>query len=125
MSADLALLHPDLLPLAKEFEMQWANLKPNNKMAITTTWRSPITEDALHAKGITTATGQTCEHCFMIDGKPASKAFDFALYDIDGNYTTDGTDPLYLQAGELGEGIGLEWGGRWHHPDWDHLQLKQ
>lgn len=118
---DLALLHPDLQPMAREFLMQCANSGINAK--ITETFRSPEREDELHAQGITKATGLTCKHCFMLDGTPASKAFDFALYDAHNGYIKDGTDPLYLQAGEIGEGIGLIWGGRWAHPDWDHFQI--
>lgn len=121
MTADLTLLHPALEPLAREWLAQCANAMLDAR--ITETWRSPKREDELHAQGITPLTGATCKHCFQVDGKPASKAFDFALFDAAGNYIKDGTDPLYLQAGELGETIGLVWGGRWLHPDFDHMQL--
>lgn len=120
---DINLLHPDLEPPCREFLAQCANA--NIKVKITETWRDPAREDALHAKGITSATGLTCKHCFMLNGKPASKAFDFAIYNTHGDYIADGADQLYLKAGELGESIGLEWGGRWHHPDFDHHQLKE
>ncbi len=35
----------------------------------------------------------------------------------------DSASPLWLQIGEIGEGIGLKWGGRWHlHPDPSHFE---
>lgn len=121
ISKDISQLHPDMQPLCREFLAQCANAKLNVK--IVETWRDPVREDALHAQGITAATGLTCKHCFMLDHKPASKAFDFALFNDHGDYIADGSAQLYLKAGELGEGIGLTWGGRWHHKDYDHLEI--
>lgn len=33
-------------------------------------------------------------------------------------------DPLWLRLGELGERIGLRWGGRWRRPDRPHFEEK-
>lgn len=116
-------LHPDLQSLASEFLAHYRAL--GRKIAITETWRDPARENQLNACGVTKATGLTCKHCFMIDGKPASKAFDFALYDEDGAYITDGTDAWYAEAGDIATSLGLLWGGNFVHApkDWDHCEM--
>lgn len=114
-------LHPELKPLAQQWLDQYTAL--GRKVEIAETWRSPQREDELHAEGITPATGITCDHCFMIGNIPASKAFDFRLYDEDGNYITDGMDEWYAEAGNIAKKLGLVWGGDFTHPDYDHIQL--
>lgn len=89
---------------------------------ITETWRDPAREDQLHAQGITRATSLTCRHCDMLNGQPASRAFDFAAF-INRVYITNGKDPVYALAGQIAESLGLVWGGRFHNPDWDHVEL--
>lgn len=95
-------------------------------MRITETWRDPKREDELHAQGVTKSTGATCKHCFMLNGKPASKAFDFVLFDEDGNRITDGTDDWYADAGAIATELGMLWGGDFVHaePDYDHIEMK-
>lgn len=34
----------------------------------------------------------------------------------------DGGDPVWQRIGQLGEGLGLRWGGRWHPPDLGHFE---
>lgn len=60
-----------------------------------------------------------------------SKAFDIALVDpknpkaviwntkvdVDGDKVPD-----YIEAGKIGESVGLVWGGRWKNPDYPHFQ---
>jgi peptidoglycan L-alanyl-D-glutamate endopeptidase CwlK len=56
-------------------------------------------------------------------------AFDFAIvkdkkviWDV--KVSLDGDDlPDYQEAGEIGESLGLKWGGRWKSPDYPHLEL--
>ena len=73
--------------------------------------------------------GQSPHNCVDADGNPASKAFDFGVFEEDGTYVTDGTDPRYAKAGYIAKQLGLEWGGDWTiekdgcNPDFDHLQL--
>lgn len=116
-------LHPDLQPLATEWLKEYTAL--GRKVQITETWRSHLYQQELHDKGHSNAPAGKSKHEFTIDGKPASKAFDFALYDEDGNYITDGTDDWYADAGEIGKKLGLIWGGDFVHApkDWDHLEL--
>jgi RHS repeat-associated protein len=82
-------------------------------------------QDAEYAKGrngdprdvVTYARGGQSLHNFGL-------AYDIALFDDDGRYIIDGSDPRYLQAGDLGRAIGLEWGGAWTRPyDPSHFQF--
>jgi peptidoglycan LD-endopeptidase CwlK len=127
---NLSDLHPDLQPLAT----QWLNecLQQGLHVKIIQTWRDPAYQDQLFAQGRTAAgpvvtdlNGSQSLHCFTIDGKPASRAFDFACFDSTGAYITDGTDNHYALAGQIGISMGLEWGGNWKGSlvDYDHLQL--
>lgn len=125
MSIDKSLddLHPIFKPLAQRcLELYRATKR---KIEITETWRDPAREDQLHAQGITVATGKTCKHCFMVGDMPASKAFDFALYDEDGNYIKDGTDGWYADFGDIAMSLGLIWGGNFTHPDYDHIEIPE
>lgn len=118
---DLTHLHPLLEPLCRQFLVQCTS--NNLVVRITETWRDPTREDALHAQGITAATGLTCKHCFMLNHKPASKAFDFIILSKDGGVINDGTDEHYSLAGSIGKKLGLFWGGDFHHPDYDHFEI--
>lgn len=89
------------------------------------TWRSAVDQNAAKAKSLSNAmAGESPHNCVNSDGLPASKAFDFAIFDADASYVTDGTDDRYRQAGEIGKKLGLAWGGDFQtFPDYDHLQL--
>lgn len=57
-----------------------------------------------------------------------SRAFDFAVvkngiptWDIKADVDVDG-EKDYMEAGIIGEALGLQWGGRWKSPDYPHLQ---
>ena len=49
-------------------------------------------------------------------------AWDFVVFDTNGQPLWD--SPLMDRCGVIGEGLGLEWGGRWKAVDKPHLQLK-
>lgn len=115
-------LDPRLQGPCQQFLAEYRAL--SRKIEITETWRDPKREDALHAQGITKATGLTCKHCIMANGKPASQAFDFALYDEDGAYIADGTDGWYADAGDIAKELGLKWGGDFTNPDYDHVEMQ-
>lgn len=94
------------------------------KVKAIVTWRSSQDQDIAKANGLSNANaGESPHNCMGANG-PASKAFDFACFGDNAHYITDGTDDRYTQAGEIGEDLGLVWGGRWHKPDYDHLELK-
>jgi hypothetical protein len=88
-------------------------------------FREPAYQNQLQSTGVSPLTGSQSLHCCMMDGKPASKAFDFGVFEDDGTYVTDGNDPRYTVAGEVAEGLSLVWGGRFIHPapDPDHVEL--
>lgn len=120
--SDIHHLCPELLLIYREWMMQC--LGAGLAVRATVTWRNAIDQNIAKAKGLSNAAaGDSPHNCCDSDGSPFSKAFDFAVFE-DGKYITDGEDERYRIAGEIGEKLGLEWAGRWHHPDWDHLQLK-
>jgi hypothetical protein len=86
-------------------------------------WRSPSYQDHLQSSGISKLGASQSLHCCTVAGKPASKAFDFGVFETDGSYVTNGNDTRYTIAGEVAENLGLIWGGSWHNPDFDHIQL--
>lgn len=119
---DIQDLCPKLLIIYREWLMQCHETGLAVKAIVT--WRSGVDQNMAKAKGLSNASsGESPHNCCNADGLPASKAFDFAVFDEDANYVTDGTDKRYREAGEIGEKLGLVWGGRWPKPDWDHLQL--
>ena len=129
MTADLSLLHPDILPLCNQLMTDLAAKGFSAK--VTTTYRAPAVEDAL-SSAVTSVTAKTSKHCTTLsDGTPAAKAFDISCFDADGNYITNGDDESYSAAGALWQSyaaenpsLGLIWGGTWRVPhDPDHFQI--
>lgn len=95
---------------------------------LTCTYRTQEEQDALYAQGrtkpgpIVTWTRKS-RHT-------QRTAFDIAILS-DGQPTwsmkisvNENDVPDYLEAGQIGEEFGLEWGGRWRKPDYPHFQLK-
>lgn len=119
--ANLEHLHPTLKALAETWLNEYH--ATNRSAKITVTWRSSEDQMKAYDAGLSNTKPGQSKHEAMIDGKPASRAFDFSLYDEQGNYIADGTDEWYADAGKIAEGLGLKWGGRWHHPDWDHVEM--
>ena len=120
--SDLNHLSPEL----KSVYNQWLDNCHNIGIAAKAivTWRDGIAQDAAKAAGLSNAAaGESPHNCVDDNGNPSSKAFDFAIFD-NGQYIKDGSDSRYRQAGEIGKDLGLVWGGDWHHPDFDHLELQ-
>ena len=88
---------------------------------LTCTRRTQEEQDALYAQGrtkpgpIVTWTHQS-RH---IKGE----AFDIVIIKNGKAYWSDIT--AYHRAGKLGELAGLDWGGRWHKPDYPHFELRR
>lgn len=121
--SNIADLCPELLTKYREWLIE-CHAVPIAVKAIVT-WRSDIDQNAAKADGLSNAAaGQSPHNCIDGHGLPSSRAFDFAVFDEDAQYITDGTDPRYTKAGEIAESLGLVWGGRWKHPDYDHIELK-
>ena len=80
--------------------------------------RTQAEQDALYAQG-RTAPGPVVtwtRHSRHIGGR----AFDLTLFQ--GKYPV-WESPHYDRAGEIGESLGLVWGGRWKTPDRPHFEL--
>jgi len=121
---DRNLLHlcPELLKIYRDWIMECHAADLAVKVIVT--WRSADDQNAAKASGLSNAhAGQSPHNCCDKYGNPASRAFDFAVFDENAAYIKDGTDSRYKQAGEIGEKCGLVWGGRWTHPDYDHLEM--
>lgn len=130
-SRSLLDLHPDLLPLAEWFleQCKGADIDP----LVTCTFRSHAEQESLYAQGrsqpgkiVTNARGGQSKHNFMINGKPASKAFDIAPL-VAGKIEWNSSHPVWAHMGEIGESVGLEWGGSWAGKlkDYPHFQMRE
>lgn len=120
-----------LQPLAQQWLDQTNAAISPFKCRIVVTWRDANAQNAAKAAGLSKAgAGSSPHNCCLPDGTPASKAFDFAVFDPDGNYISDGTNPAYATAGQIAESLGLEWAGTWTidqdgcGPDYDHIQIR-
>lgn len=121
--SDILHLDPELLRIYREWMMECNSV--GLSVRVTITWRSAEDQDKAKANGRSNAAaGQSPHNCVDENGNPCSKAFDFACFNDQHAYITDGQNPAYTQAGEIGEKLGLEWGGRWVHKDPDHLEMK-
>lgn len=123
-------LHPDLQPLCREFLAQAE--EQGIDVLITCTYRSNAEQDALYAQGRTTPgrvvtrakAGQSA-HNFLIDGKPAAKAFDVVPL-VNGKAQWKKTHPAWQTLGKIGMGLGLNWYGapKSKFEEFPHFQLK-
>lgn len=119
-------LHPYLQPIAQKcldiYEIKYPNRHPAK---IIQTWRSAADQQQAYDDGLSNAKPGESKHEFMINGKPASRAFDFAVFNDDGSYISDGTDEWYEDFADIGKSLGLCWGGDWTggFKDYDHLEL--
>ena len=98
--------------------------KEGIELIVTQTYRAPEEQAALYARG-RTALGVIVTHA------PAGyswhefrRAFDVAITHFPGDMTKDDLyDGPWERVGDIGESLGLEWGGRWKHQDRPHFQL--
>lgn len=118
-SRDPAHLHPLLRERWEWMAQEWPKRHPTlPKPFLTATYRGPVDQGKALSEGKSrTPFGQSL-HNF----KPAY-AFDVAFPGI-GRGALDWSPHLFQKWGELGEKVGLEWGGRWPElVDGPHLQL--
>lgn len=124
--ANINDLDLELRPIAQKCLADYVAAYPGRHPAkILITWRSNADQEAAYNAGLSKCKAGEGKHNCMIDGKPASRAFDFAVFDEDGNYITDGTDDWYADFGAIAVKNGLNWGGNWTggFKDWDHCEL--
>jgi peptidoglycan L-alanyl-D-glutamate endopeptidase CwlK len=111
-------LTPELQELFHSFEKSAQNT--GVEFIVTCTYRSQYEQGALYAQG-RTAPGKIVTWN-VISKHTEHKAFDIAVLKS-GKVSWDPAD--YAKAGEIGEAVGLVWGGRWTRPDYPHFQLKE
>lgn len=121
-------LHPVLKPLAEEFVKRCEAAGVPVKIYMT--WRSPEEQNELFKQGrtkpgrvVTYARGGKSDHNFMLDGKPASLAFD-AVPLVDGKAAWKRYD-LFNRMGKIAADLGILWGGSWENfKDSCHFYIK-
>lgn len=90
------------------------------RFVVTSGNRTQSEQDALYAQG-RTAPGPIVtwtRRSRHIGGR----AFDITLFTADG--TPCWESPAYRRAGEIGQQLGLVWGGQWKTPDEPHFELR-
>lgn len=121
---DLNDLDPKLRPLAQMFLDKANTLVAPATVKITQTWRDAAEQNECAAEGLSQAVaGQSPHNCTLADGTPAARAFDWSIFDPEGDYIADGTDVRYSICGAVVELLGLIWGKRFKKPDYDHAEL--
>ena len=118
---NIATLHQELQPLATKLIELAKELGINAK--VIAGLRTYAEQEALYAQGrtkpgkvVTKARGGHSIHNFGL-------AFDVGVFSDDDN-TYHGESPSYRTLGEIGEGLGLAWGGRWKFVDEPHFEYK-
>jgi peptidoglycan LD-endopeptidase CwlK len=116
MSRDLNDLSSLVRPKIDDFinKVQIANID----MLVTCTSRTMTEQAALWAKGRDLQGNVIDRSLVVTNAKPGESAHNYRLaIDIvpivNGKPDWRGTDPVWLDIGEIGESCGLEWAGRW------------
>ena len=96
---------------------------------ITCTYRSQDEQDALWRIGRSEPGRRVTWR--KISNHTSRRAMDFAIlkdgqpcWDVKVSVNKNDM-PDYLEAGQIGESLGLIWGGRWRNPDYPHFELKE
>ena len=127
MARDLKLLHPKLRQLAENLIEKAA--EAGLSIMVTQTLRTVEEQNELYAQGrtkpgriVTNARGGESFHNYGL-------AFDIVLmngrkpnWDTGADINDNDIDD-YFEIGELGERLGLTWGGRWKFKDLPHFQF--
>jgi peptidoglycan L-alanyl-D-glutamate endopeptidase CwlK len=93
------------------------------KLRITQGFRSMHEQQRIYDQGRTTP-GQVVTHSPPgYSWHEFGRAFDICIVTYQGDTTPkDVYDGPWELIGDLGESLGLEWGGRWKNPDQPHFQ---
>ena len=125
----MSRLISDLVPELQDKFHKFAGLMAETGIPfiLTSTYRSQLEQDLLWAKGrtepgpkvtwvkVSRHTGRTAfDIAILMDGKP--------VWDTKVNVNNNEFED-YLEAGQIGESIGLKWGGRWKTRDLPHFEL--
>ena len=128
MSRKLSDLTPEAQEKARLFTD--AMLSAGIRFAITCTYRSQEEQNELWDRGRVTPGPKVTWS--RVSKHTSRTAFDIvilkdnkAIWDIVKTDVNTNNIPDYEEAGVIGEGVGLEWGGRWAVKDACHFQLKE
>jgi hypothetical protein len=116
MDTSLDSLDPRFKPLA--FALLARFTEQRIAVCIVNTRRTQAEQDAAVARHVSWV-----QHSKHQDGL----AIDVAPYDVyalhgDNKIDWNGADPIWLKMGQIGEALGLRWGGRWHPADLGHFE---
>jgi peptidoglycan LD-endopeptidase CwlK len=116
MSRDIEELVTELREKFADFCM--AMDRAGIRFIVTSARRTQAEQDALYAQGRTLPGKKVTwtRRSKHIEGK----AFDIAILN-NGKVTWELED--YLKAGEIGESVGLIWGGSWQRKDYPHFEI--
>lgn len=118
----IELLHPKTREKAEKLVALAA--AKGYKVKITDTLRTKAEQDALYAQGRTAPGNIVTSLMYPRSIHSWYHAFDICQ-NIAGKEYDESTD-FWLRVGEIGESLGLEWGGRWTSPvDKPHFQDKE
>lgn len=120
MGRGIDRLHPELVPLCREFVRRCRGAGLN--VRVTETFRTQAEQDAIYAQGrtkpggiISNAPYPKSPHCWGV-------AFDFCRNVKGREY--DDSDGFFSRCGAIGKALGLTWGGDWRtFKDKPHLEL--
>lgn len=89
-------------------------------------YRTPQMQGAAHAEGASGYSGDPHARVSSFSKHQAwpALALDFMVVDAQGHLIVKGEDPTYRWAGDEFEARGFKWGGFFHRPDWDHVELR-
>lgn len=119
---DINQLHPVLQKKVKELQLL-CELK-GYKIGISECLRTVAEQDALYAKGRTTAGVRVTNAKGSSYSSMHQWGVAFDVYRNDGKGAYNDSDGFFSKVGALGISIGLEWGGTWKNPqDKPHFQL--
>ena len=104
----------ELAPPVKERVENFLNLcKENNiDLLVTSTYRDNESQQALYAQGRTTA-GKVVTNAKAGDSWHNWRCAVDVVPLVNGKPNWDGSDPVWVKIGELGNQAGLEWAGNW------------
>lgn len=104
----------ELVPPAKERVEEFLRLCALNHidLLVTSTYRDNESQQALYDQGRTKA-GKVVTNAKAGDSWHNWRCAVDVVPLVNGKPNWDGSDPVWIKIGELGEQAGLEWAGRW------------
>ncbi len=128
---DMDLLHPDFRILADRLLTKC--VEAGLMVMVIETWRSQEAHEEDLRKRRSWANRSKHQNAAIRQGEnglrsvPAALAIDVAPYEVyklhgPDKLEWDAEDPVWQKIGEIGESLGMVWGGRWKMRDMGHFQ---